>query len=178
MGSMSYSFHVVFLPSLRRWCKTLRGCQLVVRVKRRSVARAAPCTPEYGLLCLSRRIKLVWIRRRPEGINVHRQGVQLFIAVAALDEEVLRIRQILEVREVSWVRKTVKIGDRVATLIQRCIAHEVDNSAMLLESRAIEITPTFDANKIRYLRRVEDTCAMACYYASWYHIVTGSHGIE
>ena len=78
--------------------------------------------------CSANASNLFGLRGRPEGIGVQRQGVQLFVAIAALDEEVLRIRQILEMREVPWY-KAVEVGDSVAALIERCVTHEVANSA-------------------------------------------------
>ena len=60
--------------------------------------------PLEDLLATNReRAKLIWVGGWLEGINVQRQGVQLFVAVAPSDSDgVGGIRQLIPITKIGW----------------------------------------------------------------------------
>src|SRR5262245_6386224 len=101
------------------------------------MTRRAAFALKHPLPSFRNSVKSVRVRRRLEGVQVQRQGVKLFIAVAA---PCRRIRQSLEPWRVCW-NKSVVIGKRVAAVtdspVHRRITHEIVNRALALETSAV-----------------------------------------
>jgi hypothetical protein len=134
------------------------GGEFVVGIERRRVTGGASFAREDLLAARRRCVEFVRVWRWLEGIEVERECIELLVAVAASD--VRGLRQGLKIGYVSR-DEAVEAGERIPTLIESGIAHEIDDGVLLLQTGSIKIMTVPDADQIRYLDRLEQTPTMA-----------------
>src|SRR5262245_2643742 len=122
----------------------LDGCQLVVRVERRRVARGATGALEYSLTACGKGVELVRVGWRLQRIDVDRQRIELLVAVTRVGDRSTRWK-ILGGAEVAVSREKLRI------LIQRGVAHQIGDRSVTNQTRVIEVSPIFHADEIRHL---------------------------
>ena len=102
------------------------------------------------------RIKPIGVWRLLERVNKQREGIKLFIAVAGASR---RVRKRLELDPT---------GDKASIppqilriLVERRIAHEVTDRALLNHSGVVEIAPVSEADQVRYLHGMKEAASRA-----------------
>jgi hypothetical protein len=166
IGRISYFFRWssgMRKPSVRR--------QLVIRIQRRGMARGAPFALENLLATPGDVVKLVRVRRRLRRIDVKRQRVKLFIAVAAA---VFRVRKLIEGGRPDG-NETRIAGPIVGALIERRVAHQVNNRVLTLQSRGVQVAPIFYTDQIGNVRRIKGRRAMPGQHAGRNPVMKGGN---
>jgi len=138
------------------------------------MAAGTPFAIEDLLPACGRSIKIVRIWRRLERVDVKRQGVKLLVAIPSMSHKTGAggISQCFEVRKVRR-NESVVAGKIVAPLVHCCVAHQINNGAVLLKSRAVKIMKVFDADHVGHLDGVERierlpwTINPSCATAGW-----------
>src|SRR5262249_32216540 len=103
-------------------------------------------------------IEAVWIRRRPQGVDEERKGVELFVTISP-NRGSVRLWKFVEL----WAThrdKSVEVRASVDSVVQRRLPHHIRNGPVKLQTRVIQIFPILHADKIRRLNRIKRTRAM------------------
>jgi hypothetical protein len=138
--------------------EAFRGSEFVVGIERRRVTGGTSFAREDLLTARCRCVEFVRVWRWLEGVDVERECIKLLVAVAPPD--VRRLRQGLKIGYVSR-DKAVVAGERIPTLIESGLTHEIDDGALLLQTGSIKILTVSHSDQIRYLDRLEQTPAVA-----------------
>ena len=121
MGEMSY-----FARALFGHAEAGGGGELVVGVEGRRVTAGAAFVGEDFLAADRGSVELVGVGWGLEGVEVEGEGVELLVAVAPADfDGVGWVGELLEVRDIGG-DEAVEAGEHVTTLIERSVAHHID----------------------------------------------------
>ena len=157
-----------------RHAEALRRCELVARVEGRRVAHDAALIRKDLLAAGGERVELIGIGRRLQRIDIRRQGIELFVAVAASDGD--GIGGFGPRGGVENIGRNESIVARkvVRALVERGVAHEVSDGPLLLETRVIQIVPVFYADQIRHLDGIKQIGSMASDNACGHRLMSGN----